>query len=87
MTNSVQDNLNRIDKGVGAAIRARRIDRKLSQTDIASACGVSFQQVQKYESAMNRVSASRLVQIAEALDTTAGALIDVATEQVQGDDQ
>jgi len=39
----------------------------LSQTDLARACEISFQQIQKYEVAENRISASRLTQIGEAL--------------------
>ena len=40
----------------------------ISQEQLGAACGISFQQVQKYESGANRVSFSRLVQIAGALD-------------------
>ena len=41
----------------------------LSQKDLADACGVTFQQVQKYETAGNRVSASRLFEIGRIMDT------------------
>ena len=41
----------------------------LSQKDLGDLCGVSCQQIQKYESATNRISASRLFQIGRALDT------------------
>ena len=40
----------------------------MTQEQLANACGISFQQVQKYENGANRVSFSRLVQIARALD-------------------
>lgn len=59
-----------IDIGVGQTIRTLRIARGISQTDLASTIGVSFQQVQKYEKGTNRVSASRLAQIADVLDCT-----------------
>lgn len=56
-----------IDLRVGAALRRRRIAAGFSQQRLAEAIGVTFQQVQKYESAGNRISASRLWQIAGVL--------------------
>lgn len=58
------------DAQIGGRIRALRMDRKLSQSDLAKALGVSFQQIQKYERGMNRVSAVRLNQIAKLLNTS-----------------
>lgn len=49
-----------IDVQVGKRLREFREAKRLSQTDMASALGVTFQQVQKYESGHNRISASRL---------------------------
>lgn len=60
-----------IDKLVGAKIRARRMEKKMSQSDLGIACGVTFQQIQKYEKGVNRVGASRLTQMGKALDCTA----------------
>ena len=57
-----------VDIHVGQMIRAQRRLIGLSQSNLADAIGVSFQQVQKYEKASNRVSASMLVAIAKALD-------------------
>jgi len=59
--------MNDIDKAVGNRIKTRRKGLKLSQTDLANCIGVKFQQVQKYESGSNRVAASRLWQMADAL--------------------
>ena len=56
-----------IDVLIGARIKGRRIALKISQTKLGEAVGVRFQQVQKYESAANRVSASRLLMVAETL--------------------
>ena len=56
-----------IDKYVGSRVKARRVGMRLSQTDLGRAIGVSFQQVQKYENAANRVSASSLYKIAKVL--------------------
>jgi transcriptional regulator with XRE-family HTH domain len=49
-----------IDKHVGARLRMRRLMLDMSQTDVANALGLTFQQVQKYEKGTNRISASRL---------------------------
>lgn len=68
-----------IDAEVGARIRARRRALKLSQTRLGEAVGLSFQQVQKYELGRNRVSASMLVRIARALDTTVSELMGEAS--------
>jgi transcriptional regulator with XRE-family HTH domain len=61
---------NPIDRHVGARIRMQRMVRGVSQTDLGNAVGVSFQQIQKYENGSNRVGASRLHQIADALEVT-----------------
>lgn len=52
---------------MGRRIRLRRVEIGLSQSELGEKLGVSFQQVQKYEKGANRVGASRLQQIAEAL--------------------
>ena len=57
-----------VDKWVGEQIRARRLLCGMSQTDLGNEIGVAFQQVQKYEKASNRVSASMLQAIAIALN-------------------
>jgi transcriptional regulator with XRE-family HTH domain len=53
-----------VDRRVGEKIRRLRQDQGLSQAALAKSLNVSFQQVQKYEQGANRVSASRLDQIA-----------------------
>lgn len=55
---------------VGQRIRMRRNMLKVSQEKLAEAIGVSFQQVQKYEKGTNRIGASRLQQIADALNVS-----------------
>ncbi len=64
-----------IDVAVGARIRIRRRWLGFSQTQLANALGITFQQVQKYERGANRVSASMLVKIATKLETTVAALV------------
>ena len=59
--------LNLIDKHVGSRVRMRRLMLGMSQTKLADAIGLTFQQVQKYEKGSNRMGASRLQQIARVL--------------------
>ncbi len=61
---------NPIDVHVGARIRLRRTLLGISQSTLAEMIGLTFQQVQKYERGVNRVSSSRLVDLANALDVT-----------------
>jgi transcriptional regulator with XRE-family HTH domain len=56
-----------VDEYVGIALRSRRNELGLSQTDLAKAIGVTFQQVQKYEKGTNRIGAGRLSAISQAL--------------------
>jgi transcriptional regulator with XRE-family HTH domain len=56
-----------VDAHVGAKIRDRRLKLDMSQTALADACKITFQQVQKYEKGGNRVSASRLWQLCAIL--------------------
>src|ERR1700739_2028825 len=56
------------DIELGKRIRLRRVEQHISQAVLGEQLGVSFQQVQKYEKGVNRVGASRLQQIATALD-------------------
>ncbi len=60
---------------MGLNIRARRKELHISQTKLADAIGLTFQQIQKYERGFNRVSFSRLVEIAHALDCRVTDLI------------
>ena len=55
------------DVEIGRKIRTLRLERSLSQSHLAHGMGLSFQQLQKYESGANRVSAGRLQRIAELL--------------------
>src|SRR3954447_3249699 len=63
---------NPVDRHVGLRIRMRRKELGISQEKLAEALGLTFQQVQKYERAANRVSASKLFEIARALNTSVG---------------
>jgi transcriptional regulator with XRE-family HTH domain len=56
------------DTEIGKRIRALRLERGLSQTELGNLLGVTFQQIQKYEKGANRVAAGRLQRVAESLD-------------------
>ena len=58
---------NPIDRHVGSRVRMRRMLASVSQEKLGEALGLTFQQVQKYEKGANRISASRLQNIAKIL--------------------
>lgn len=66
---------NPIDVEVGARVRAYREAAGLSQHDLSRLIDISFQQIQKYERGQNRISVSRLMQIAEQLGTSGAVLL------------
>jgi transcriptional regulator with XRE-family HTH domain len=59
---------NPTDKHVGSRVRMRRLMLGMSQERLADQLGITFQQVQKYEKGVNRISASRLQQASQMLD-------------------
>jgi len=75
----------RIDGFVGGRIAWRRAALGLSQVALAQRLGLSFQQVQKYETGTNRVSASRLHQIATVLGAPIDAFFPEPSEDPSGD--
>lgn len=60
--------LDPLDVLVGKRIRTQRLVRKMSQSDLGRQLGITFQQIQKYESGVNRVGAGRLQQIAKIFE-------------------
>ena len=62
---------NAIDRKIGQRVRSRRLEIGMSQERLAELLGVTFQQVQKYEKGVNRIAASRLHDIAQALEMPA----------------
>jgi transcriptional regulator with XRE-family HTH domain len=57
-----------VDGHIGRRVRQRRLEIGMSQEHLAELLGVTFQQIQKYEKGVNRVAASRLYDMTEALD-------------------
>jgi transcriptional regulator with XRE-family HTH domain len=66
----------RVDLHVGERIRERRAELGLTQEDLGGTLQISYQQIQKYETGANRISAGRLFEIAAALDVGIGYFFD-----------
>jgi transcriptional regulator with XRE-family HTH domain len=62
-----------LDAHVGREIRRRRMMTDITQEDMGKVLGVTFQQIQKYENGVNRVSAGRLYVIAKVLGVDVNA--------------
>lgn len=71
------------DLFAGAQVRARRKELGMTQEELAGALGLTFQQVQKYERGINRISVSRLAQIMQVLSVPAEYFFDVKIERVE----
>src|SRR5258707_12207569 len=65
-----------VDVHVGSRVRLRRVELGMSQEKLAAALGLTFQQVQKYERAANRISASRLYHLCRILGVRVGFFYD-----------
>jgi transcriptional regulator with XRE-family HTH domain len=74
-----QRSAGKLDVEIGRRLRERRRELDLSQEHVAEALGVTFQQLQKYESGANRLSASRLCRIADVLESLPEDLLPRAT--------
>lgn len=59
-----------VDNYIAKRLQLRRVMLGMTQTDLAKRCGISFQQIQKYETAGNRIPASRLFDLSQALETS-----------------
>lgn len=65
------------DRMISRNIRLHRLARGMTQAELGAALGITFQQVQKYESAANRVSSGRLLRIAQILKVDIRSLLGV----------
>jgi len=74
-----------IDRHVGERIRRRRVMLGLTQEQLGEALGISYQQIQKYETGANRVSAGRLFMISQILETGVSNLFDGLGEATDDD--
>jgi transcriptional regulator with XRE-family HTH domain len=64
-----------LDARIGTVIKRFRKTLGLTQNDVAVASGITFQQMQKYEAGTNRISASRLITVAETLGVTPATIV------------
>ncbi|MCB9988438.1 MAG: helix-turn-helix transcriptional regulator [Rhodospirillales bacterium] len=64
----IRDGLAAIDMKIGRNLRALRQSRRMSQAELAGILGITFQQMQKYERGLNRLSASKLYRLKSHLD-------------------
>jgi transcriptional regulator with XRE-family HTH domain len=78
--------IHRVDRLVGERVRLLRLARGISQTALGSRIGVTFQQVQKYEKGVNRISASKIVEIANTLGVDVSDLFEGAAESTATSD-
>jgi transcriptional regulator with XRE-family HTH domain len=62
------------DVEIGARLRSLRVRRGLTLTQLGEAIDVTYQQIQKYETGANRISGSRMLQIAKTLDVSVSIL-------------
>ena len=82
------------DMEVGQRVRSKRLECHLSQTELANGIGVTFQQVQRYETGTNRIAAGRLERISERLgvpiwfffDNMNGASVGARRDPKKGED-
>ncbi len=79
MQSAADHSPNPVDLHVGARVRMRRKLLGVSQEKLAGALGLTFQQVQKYERGANRISASKLFEIARFLDVAPAYFFDGLT--------
>jgi len=74
-----------VDVHVGKRIRHRRWQVGMTQQQLAESVGIKFQQIQKYETGMNRVSASRLWDISKVLEARVGYFFDGLSADAEGE--
>jgi transcriptional regulator with XRE-family HTH domain len=65
-----------VDRYIGARMREQRLALNMSQAQLGGELGVSFQQIQKYERGVNRVSAVRLYSICKALNVSLSSMFE-----------
>ncbi len=74
-----------VDVHVGNRVRVRRTMLGMSQEKLGESVGLTFQQVQKYESGMNRISSSRLFELSKVLDVPVSFFFDDMPPEVSGE--
>lgn len=85
-TQSAPLDASEVDRLVGDRIRRRRILMGLTQDQLGESLGISYQQIQKYETGANRVSAGRLYLIATRLEVSPGWFFDPMQSDATSED-
>ena len=67
---------NEFDKVIGARLKFYRLSREFSQTALGREAGITFQQIQKYENGLNRITVSRLIDFSRILDFSMAEFFD-----------
>ena len=78
---------NPVDVHVGGRVRLRRLYLGMSLSTLARELGLTFQQIQKYERGLNRISASRLFDLTRALDVPVSFFFDDMPEKLDSSDR
>ena len=73
-------NVNHIDAHIGRYLKKCRKDAMMTQTELANALGITFQQIQKYERGANRIAASRLWDLCKVLGKTPNDFFNIEEE-------
>jgi len=71
------------DVEIGRRLRVQRSQRGISQTELADAIDLTFQQIQKYENGSNRISAGKLLQIARVLEVPVAIFFEGLEDEVE----
>ncbi len=66
---------------IGKRLRTRRRSLELTQTEVARACGASFQQIQKHEAGEHAMTVARLLRLAEVLQVPIGYFLEPSVEE------
>lgn len=74
-----------IDKIIGAVVKEERVACGMSQTDVAEAIGVTFQQIQKYEKGRNRVALSTFLLLCDAMSADEDILMSAIVSKAAAD--
>lgn len=72
-----------VDVAVGKKLKELRTMRRMSQTDVAKRLGLSFQQMQKYETGSNRISSSKLFEISQFLGVSVAEFFEDVMPEVK----
>ena len=74
-----------VDVIIGRSIRSFRMEKSVTLERLAAELGITFQQIQKYEKAKDRLSVFRLLQIADALEVHPNVIVDAVLADIQSE--